>query len=451
MLTTSLKIAQKALKRNKLRTGLAVLGMTIGVAAVLTMFALGTGAQESVSSDVKSAGTTMIFVRSGNFTKGGEESKIPTGMGSSNSLVPEDAAAIAKIVGVKYASANVKDRTWVETSNQRFYTQVIGADVDYAKEYGWGFAKGRFFKSKDVESAEPVVAIGTTLRDRLFGDENPVGKDVQLRGKSYRVVGVFEAKDEDQGDFAVIPYTAAQKMVGTSSIQMVTVSAEQAGETTRISDEIKKLLRERHRLDKPAVKTGAAIGLGGLQGGSMSGATPDDFTVKTQASEALTKGLNTSVAAFILANMPQMDQTNSQEMAGTLSRAGSTMTALLAAIATISLIVGGIGIMNIMLVSVTERTREIGIRRAMGARRRDVLEQFLVEAVSLSVFGGVFGIAIGFIASFVITNVLNWPATISITAVGLAFGIAAITGVFFGFYPARRASLLSPIDALRHE
>ncbi|MCU1322528.1 MAG: multidrug transporter substrate-binding protein [Acidobacteriaceae bacterium] len=451
MLTTSLRIAQKALKRNKLRTGLAVLGMTIGVAAVLTMFALGTGAQESVSSDVKSAGTTLIFVRSGNFTKGGEESKIPTGMGSSNSLVADDAAAIGKIDGVKYVSANVKDRTWVETSNQRFYTQVIGADVDYGKAYAWGFPKGKFFKSGDVESAANVAVIGTTLRDHLFGDENPVGKEIQLHGKPYRIVGVFEAKDEDQGEYAVIPYTTAQKMVGTSSIQMVTVSAEQAGETTRISDDIKKLLRGRHHLDsKPMPKPGAMV-LGGLQAPGLGGSNPDDFTVKTQASEALTKGLNTSVAAFILANMPQMDQTNSQEMAGTLSRAGSTMTALLAAIATISLIVGGIGIMNIMLVSVTERTREIGIRRAIGARQSDVLQQFLVEAVTLSVFGGVFGIVIGFIASFVITNVLHWPATISITAVALAFGIAAVTGVFFGFYPARRASQLSPIDALRYE
>jgi putative ABC transport system permease protein len=452
MLTTSLRIAQKALKRNKLRTGLAVLGMTIGVAAVLTMFALGTGAQESVSSDVKSAGTTLIFVRSGNFTRGGEESRIPTGLGSTNSLVAADAEAIAKIDGVKYTSANLKDRTWVETSKERFYTQVVGADVDYPKEYGWGFPKGRFFKAGDVESAAQVAVIGTTLRDHLFGDENPVGKEVMLHNQPYRVTGVFEAKDnDDQGEYAIIPYTAAQKMLGTGSIQMVTVSAEQAGDATRISDAIKTLLRGRHHLDKPAT-TGAASALGGLQApGLGGGANPDDFTVKTQAAEALTKGLNTSVAAFILANMPQMDQTNSQEMAGTLSRAGSTMTALLAAIATISLIVGGIGIMNIMLVSVTERTREIGIRRAIGARRRDVLQQFLVEAVTLSVFGGVFGIVIGFIASFVITNVLKWPATISITAVVLAFGIAAVTGVFFGFYPARRASLLSPIDALRYE
>ncbi len=451
MLTTSLRIAQKALKRNKMRTGLAVLGMTIGVGAVLTMFALGTGAQESVSSDVKSAGTTLIFVRAGNFTRGGDDMKIPSGMGSATTLTPADADAISKIDGVKYTSANVQYRTWVESSGQRDFTQVIGADVEYPKAYGWGMAKGKFFKSDDVSSAAQVVVIGTTLRDHLFGDENPVGQTVQIHNQPYKVVGVYESKDEDQAGQAVIPYTAAQKELGTTSLQMVTVSAGQAGDSTRISDDIKTLLRKRHAAPTTGRATGAQVGaLGGLQGAATNG-SPDDFTVKTQASEALTKGLNTSVAAFILANMPQMDQTNSQEMAGTLSRAGSTMKALLAAIAAISLIVGGIGIMNIMLVSVTERTREIGIRRAMGARQRDVRQQFLVEAVALAAFGGVFGIIIGFIASTIITNVLHWDATISVAAVALAFGIAALTGVFFGFYPARKASLLSPIDALRYE
>jgi putative ABC transport system permease protein len=450
MLTTSLKIAQKALNRNKLRTGLAILGMTIGVGAVLTMFALGTGAQESVSSDVKSAGTTLIFVRAGNFTRGGDEMNIPSGMGSSNSLVTGDTEAISKIDGVKYTSSVVQYRGWVEGGGQRQFAQVVGGDVEYPKAFGWGISKGKFFKSGDVSSAEKVAVLGSTLKEQLFGDENPIGQTVQIHNEPYKVVGIFESKDEDQATMAVIPYTAAQKTLNTGSIQMVTVSAGQAGDTTRISEDIKKLLRQRH--SHPTGKaTGAQVGaLGGLQGATTNSA-PDDFTVKTQASEALTKGLNTSVAAFILANMPQMDQTNSQEMAGTLSRAGSTMKALLAAIAAISLIVGGIGIMNIMLVSVTERTREIGIRRAMGARQRDVRQQFLVEAVALAAFGGIFGIVIGFIASTIITNVLHWDATISVAAVALAFGIAALTGVFFGFYPARKASLLSPIDALRYE
>jgi ABC-type antimicrobial peptide transport system permease subunit len=194
----------------------------------------------------------------------------------------------------------------------------------------------------------------------------------------------------------------------------------------------------------------------GLPGNQMPNgpggyAVPDDFTVKTQAAEALTQGMYTSVAAFVLANMPKVDQINMQEMAGTLNRAGATMTALLAAIATISLVVGGIGIMNIMLVSVTERTREIGIRRAIGARSRDVLLQFLVEAVTLGLCGGVAGIVLGFLSAFVITELLDWPASVSAGSVALAFGIAGAVGVFFGFYPARRASRLDPINALRYE
>jgi ABC-type antimicrobial peptide transport system permease subunit len=248
----------------------------------------------------------------------------------------------------------------------------------------------------------------------------------------------------------VVPYTTLQTILGINYLQLITVSSEEAGQASQVSADITTLLRSRHHIGdaKPASEPGS---LGGLQSPGMGGASPDDFTVKTQASEALTKGLNTSVAAFVLANMPQMDQVNLQEMSGTLSRAGQTMTALLAAIATISLIVGGIGIMNIMLVSVTERTREIGIRRAVGARSYDVLMQFLVEAVTLGVAGGILGIAVGFVVSVVITATLKWQATVSLTAVGLSFGVAAATGIFFGFYPARRASRLNPIDALRFE
>jgi len=251
----------------------------------------------------------------------------------------------------------------------------------------------------------------------------------------------------------VVPYTALQKVLGINYLQAIMVSSEQAGDASQVALDITPLLRGRHHLDQAAEPIGQSEGLGGLQSPGMGGggATPDDFTVKTQASEALTKGLNTSVAAFILANMPQMDQVNLQEMSGTLSRAGQTMSALLAAIATISLIVGGIGIMNIMLVSVTERTREIGIRRAVGARSYDVLMQFLVEATTLGMAGGVLGIILGFLAALIITSTLQWNATVSFGAVALAFGVAAATGVFFGFYPAHRASKLNPIDALRFE
>ncbi len=452
ILTKSLKIAIAAMKKNPLRTGLAMLGMTIGVAAVLTMFALGTGAQQSVSSEVKSAGTTLLFVRAGNFTKGGEEARIATGMGSANTLTAEDAAAIQALPGVAHASAVLHLRTWVNHNADRNFGQIYGVDVDYPKMFDWTLEKGRFLKSSEIRDADSVAVIGSALRDQLFPGENPVGEDIQIHGQTFRIKGFFSSNDEDQNAMAIVPYTTLQKLLGVSNINMVTVAAEQAGDASNIQKAIVPLLRERHHLDRAATKApSGAFGLGGLQGAGAGGATPDDFTVKTQASEALTKGLNTSVAAFILANMPQMDQVNLQEMSGTLSRAGQTMTALLAAIATISLIVGGIGIMNIMLVSVPERTREIGIRRSVGARSRDVLMQFLVEAVTLGAAGGVLGILLGFVASLAITYLLQWPASVSFGAVVLSFGVAAATGVFFGYYPARRAARLNPIDALRFE
>ena len=452
MWKNSLRIAVKALKVNKLRTGLALLGMTICVAAVLTMFALGTGAQQSVSSEVKSAGTTLITVRAGNFTRGGEESNIATGLGTATTLTPQDAEAIRGIKGVAYVSSVTRMRGWAEYGTQKNYGEIYGTDVDYPKMYDWSFDKGRFFKSGDVEDSANVAVIGSTVRDALFGDTNPIGQMITIHGQQFKVKGVFNTSDDAQSQMVIVPYTALQKLLGINYLQLIAVSSEQAGQASQVALDITPLLRGRHHLNDSKPATSQAASLGGLQSpGTGGGENPDDFTVKTQASEALTKGLNTSVAAFVLANMPQMDQVNLQEMSGTLSRAGQTMTALLAAIATISLIVGGIGIMNIMLVSVTERTREIGIRRAVGARSNDVLMQFLVEAVSLGVAGGVLGIVVGFLAAIIITATLQWQATVSFSAVVLAFGIAAATGIFFGFYPARRASKLNPIDALRFE
>ncbi len=451
MLGTSVKIAAAALKKNKMRTGLALLGMAIGVAAVLTMFALGTGAEDNVSSEVRSAGTTLLFVRAGNYTKGGAESKIADGMGSANTLTPADADAIKAMPGVAHASSLVRSRTWVEHEANRQFGQVYGVDADYAKMFDWTLEKGTFFSPSSVANAENVVVIGSILRDLLFPDENPVGKQVHIHGTAFTVKGWFTSSDEDQAALAVVPYTSLQALTGITHLNQITVSALEAGQASQIAHDIVPLLRQRHKLDQRSFTAPAGSGLGGLQGTGAAGFTADDFTVKTQASEALTKGLNTSVAAFILANMPQIDQVNLQEMSGTLTRSSRTMNALLAAIATMSLIVGGIGIMNIMLMSVTERTREIGIRRAVGARARDVLMQFLVEAVTLGALGGVFGIVLGFLVSLAISILLQWSAKISLGAVALSFGVAAATGIFFGFYPARRAARLDPIDALRFE
>jgi len=450
-LSASLRISVKALRRHKLRAGLTILGIMIGVAAVITMVALGTGAQQTVSQELESAGTNLIEVRAGNYTRGGESVNIASGLGSANTLTEADAEAIGHIAGVQYFAPGVRLHGWVATNEQRYYTEVLGTDVAYPLMYLWSFAKGKFFTRDQVASGAAVVVLGTSLRDRLFGDANPVGREVEIHGEKFRIVGVASTTDEDQGDFAYVPYSTLQRLLGVNYIHQITVSAKEAGEATPIVQQIVPLLRHRHGLDSEGARARSTGLLGNQMPQSGSGMVPDDFTVKTQAAEALTKGLYTSVAAFVLANMPRVDQINLQEMAGTLNRAGATMTALLAAIAAISLIVGGIGIMNIMMVSVTERTREIGIRRAVGAKKRDVLLQFLVEAVTLSLCGGVVGIVLGFLTSLLVTQIFEWPASVPAWSIGLAFGIAAAVGVFFGFYPARRASRLNPIDALRYE
>lgn len=432
-----------------------MLGMTIGVAAVLAMVALGTGAQSSVSDDVQSAGTTLIKIRSGNYTRGGGESGIANGGGSATTLTPGDADEIAKIDGVKYISNGVNFRGWVAAGNQKAYAPVTGTGEMHGRMQGWTFDDGKYFSDDDVESKEKVAVLGQTARDKLFGEGgDAVGEDITIKDQKFRVVGISSSANEEDIESVFIPYTTLQSILGIQNLHAITIFAAKAGETTRIADEAKVLLRKRHHLDSETAQARIKqSGMGGNQMPTSGGGfgVPDDFTIKTQAAEALTKGLYTSVSAFILANMPKVDQINMEEMAGTLNRAGATMTALLAAIATISLIVGGIGIMNIMLVAVTERTREIGIRRAIGARSSDVLLQFLVEALTLGVAGGIAGITMGFLVAFLVTQLLEWPASVSPTSVALSFGIAAAIGVFFGYYPARRAARLDPISALRYE
>jgi putative ABC transport system permease protein len=407
-----LSIAFKALGRNKLRTALTMLGMIIGVAAVITMVALGTGAQTSIEAQIQSAGTNMIIVNAGNYSFGG----VRQGQGNASTLTPDDAAAISRVDGVQYTAAGVNTRGQLVFGDQNWNTQVQGTDVDFPLIRSWPAAMGNFFTPQDVGTAAKVVVLGSTVRDQLFGPgADAVGQVIRISNSNaqgqasypFTVVGVMISKGQsgvgqDQDDVVFVPYmTVMKKMRGITFIQQVTVSAVSANDTKTTADRIAALMRVRHK----------------IQPGD-----PDDFMVRTM-----------------------------EDMAAVRVQATQTMTALLASIAGVSLLVGGIGIMNIMLVSVTERTREIGLRLAIGARGRDVLLQFLIEAVVLSLVGGAVGIALGFALSGGVTIWMQWPTTVSPSAVAIAFGFAGIIGVFFGFYPARKAAALDPIDALRFE
>ncbi|PHY11667.1 MAG: multidrug ABC transporter substrate-binding protein [Acidobacterium sp.] len=438
----SAQIAVRALGRNRLRTGLTMLGVVIGVAAVIAMVALGTGARGSVETSLKSAGTNIIQVSAGNFTRGGESMNIASGLGAATTLTAEDAGVIRQIAGVQHVAGGVRNRAFAKSAHRQFFTQIRGVDPALADIHGWEWLGGRF----EVGSERAVM--GRAASRELFGEGfDPVGEKITIGDQTLVVAGYFRTNDTDMDETVFVPLATGQAMWNVRHLHTITVSVEQAGDASRVAAAITDLLRERHQRGRQATR---ATGLGGLQApGAMAGA--DDFTVKTQAAANVTKGLYTSVAAFALANMPKLDQVTLQEMSSTLSRAGATMTALLGSIAAISLIVGGIGIMNIMLVSVTERTKEIGIRLAVGARRRDVLVQFLVEAMVMSLIGGAIGVVIGLAAAEGLTAVLDWPTEVSLTTVVSAFAIAALVGIVFGYYPARRASRLDPIDSLRYE
>jgi putative ABC transport system permease protein len=400
----TLRIAVKALNRNKMRTILTMLGMIIGVGAVITMVALGTGARTTIEERVKSAGTNMIMVSAGNFSAGG----VRMGQGQASTLTPDDAAAIRVLPGVQYASATVNKRSQLIAGNQNWSTQIQGVDVDLPLIRSWDQKYGSFFTPQDVASAAKVAVLGSLVSDTLFGpDVDPTGQILRVNSQPFKIIGVMASKGQssggqDQDDTMFAPYTTIQKkLLGQTFISGVTVSAASAEQIQSTADSIGATLRTRHK----------------IQNGD-----PDDFMVRTL-----------------------------EEMASVQTATTQTMTTLLACIAGVSLLVGGIGIMNIMLVSVTERTREIGLRMAIGARGKDVLLQFLVEAVVLSLFGGLIGIGLGFGLSAGVQKFMLWPAAISTDAIAMAFGFAAAIGVFFGFYPARKAASLDPIEALRFE
>ena len=431
-LTVAIRVAIRALGRNVLRSALTMLGIVIGVAAVMAMVALGNGAQAAVESEMRSAGANLVFVTAGNYTRGGDAVNIRSGLGAATTLTAADADAIAAVPGVAYRAPGVSDRAFTSTGNERFFGRIQGTDVAFPLLYDWKFEAGGFFTTGDVAARARTAVLGRVVAARLFGSAGrAIGQSVRLKEQVFTVIGVTASVAADQAETVFVPYTTLQEILGISYLHGVVVGTREAGDASPVAEAITRLLRTRH----------------GLVGSGL----PDDFVVRTQAAEAVSKGLYTSVAAFALANMGNLDKMTLDEMRGALSRASATMTALLAGIAAVSLIVGGIGIMNVMLVAVTERTREIGVRRAVGARSRDVLAQFLLEAVTLSVLGGLAGIVAGFLASAWIERMLEWPARVSPGAVGLAFSIAVAVGVFFGFYPARKASQLDPIDALRYE
>jgi putative ABC transport system permease protein len=399
------RIALKALARNKMRTALTMLGMIIGVSAVITLVALGTGAQTQIEQQIRAGGTNMVTVMAGNFTMGG----VRGGIGMASSLKIEDLEAIRKeIPNIQYLAPGVNTRVQVIAGNQNWSTRLEGTDVDFPLIREWPVRYGVFFSPQDVSSAAKVAVLGKTVSDQLFGpDVDPTGQMIRIRNQPFKVIGVMATKGQaamgnDQDDTIFAPYTTVQKRLqGQQNIQNITISAASADAVPQVADAVAVVMRNQHKL--------------------VAG-EPDDFTVRTQ-----------------------------EEIADIRTASIETFTQLLAGIAAVSLLVGGIGIMNIMLVSVTERTREIGIRLAIGAKGRDVLLQFLVEAVVISLLGGGIGIALGFGMADLMTRVWEFPTSVPPNAVAMAFGFSAVTGIFFGFYPAKKAAALDPIVALRYE
>ncbi len=400
----TMKIALRALRRNKMRTLLTMLGMIIGVAAVISAVSITNGAKSQIESQIASMGQNVILVFSGSFTRGG----IHTGWGGAGTLTLEDAEAMQReIPGVTAISPEVRSSSQVAAGNQNWFTQILGESPAYFDIRQWPIVAGSSFTDLDVRSANKVAIIGKTIADQMYPGEDPIGQIIRIRNVPFKIVGMLMPKGlsvqgQDQDDLIVIPYTSAMKRVQkATTVRSVIVQTAKPSLLAPVQQQIAELLRQRHRI---------------TQG------KDDDFTVRNQ-----------------------------QEIADMATAQSKTMTMLLGAIAGVSLLVGGIGIMNIMLVSVTERTREIGIRMAIGARGKDILVQFLVEAVTLSAIGGLGGIGAGLGGSQLVSSLMTWPTLTPPSWVAIALISSAVVGMVSGFYPAWKASKLDPIDALRYE
>jgi putative ABC transport system permease protein len=400
------RLALRALSRNKMRSALTMLGIIIGVSAVIATVSIGQGAQYLVQQGIQNMGTNAVFISAGS---GNAPGAARQGVGAVKTLTLDDMNAIVRQVPlIKEASPAVNSRGQIVFQNQNWNTQLTGTSPNYLEIRNWSIKEGAMFGQEEVDRAANVCVLGATVRNVLFGpDADAVGRTIRIGQLPFEVVGVLESKGQsvmgqDQDDVAFVPYSTVQKKIsGITWLQSINASAISPQASIAAIDPITSLLRERHRL-RPA--------------------QDNDFFVRTQSEVA------------DLANQTQ-----------------SVMTLLLGSIASVSLLVGGIGIMNIMLVSVTERTREIGVRMAVGATDKDVEMQFLVEAITLSMMGGIIGILTGLIGSTLISRFLGWPTLVSASAIISAAFFSAAVGVFFGYYPARKAAMLDPIEALRYE
>jgi putative ABC transport system permease protein len=403
-LSELLVVGLQALSRNRMRSALTVLGIVIGVAAVIATLAIGQGAREAVQAQIRNLGANTLTVLSGTVTAGGARMSA----GSNNTLTPEDAEAIKReCPAVQAVAPTVRTGAQVVYGANNWATQVQGTTADFPIVRAWPVATGVFITDSDVRGAAKVCVLGSSVAEQLFGAVDPVGSMIRVKDMPFRVVGVLSTKGGQgwggsQDDVVMVPLTTAQrKLVGRTTVNSISVSAVSEAQVNTALDQITDLLRDRHR-----IRPGADA----------------DFFIFTQ-----------------------------QEMASSAAETSKVMTLLLASIAAVSLLVGGIGIMNIMLVSVTERTREIGIRRAIGARRRDIMMQFLAESAFLSLAGGTLGVALGIGAATAVSQFARWPTMIQPAAVALAFGFSTAIGLFFGYYPALRAAALDPVEALRYE
>jgi len=404
-----LRIALRALAVNKLRSALTMLGIVIGVGAVIVMIAVGAGAQARVEEQIRALGSNLLLVMPGSTTAGG----VRLGFGSGSTLTEDDVAAVNREIPEALAAPALRGTAQVIWSNSNWSTQIFGVTPEYLDVRQWALASGRVFEPAEMAAAAKVCLIGATVARQLFGAADPLDQSIRIKRVPFTVIGVLDVKGQsmmgtDQDDLILMPIkTARSRVLGTASaarnrtVGTIWVKVADGIDTKVVEEQVRSLLRQRHRIQPGA---------------------DDDFSLR-----------------------------NLQEVMAAQEASSRVLALLLAAVASVSLLVGGIGIMNIMLVSVTERTREIGLRMAVGARTRDILGQFLVEAVTLSLIGGLAGVGLGVAASVVIAELAGWRIVLSPEAVALAVAFAFVIGVFFGFYPARKAARLNPVEALRFE